>query len=74
MVEGSGRYAFKRITWSLVRDGTRLKTVIEGVPQGCFLTVSDYAREVLDGKRQTCYGLWFGDRAVFDPDRDWKRA
>lgn len=72
MVEGSNGYAFKRIVWSLVRDGTRLKTAVEGVPRGCFLTVSDYAREVLDGKRQSCYGVWVEDRA--GPDSAQKRV
>ena len=62
MAEGNTGHAFKRILWSLVRDGSRLKTEIEGVPNGCFLTVSEYAREVLDGKRQSCYGVWIEDR------------
>ncbi len=55
-------FAFKRITWSLVRDGTRLKSVIEGHDNGCFLTIPDYIRDVLDGKRQSCYGVWIPDR------------
>jgi hypothetical protein len=63
MVAGeSGGYAFKRIIFSLVRDGTRLKSVIEGHDEGCFSTISGYVREVLDGKRQSCYGVWLPDR------------
>lgn len=62
MVEGSGGYAFRRISISLVRDGTRLKMAIEGREEGCFLVIADYAREVLDAKRQSAYGMWFADR------------
>ena len=62
MVESNGDYAFKRIVFSLVRDGTRLKTAIEGCDEGCFLTMPDYVREVLDGKRQSGFGVWIRNR------------
>jgi len=61
-MEGEGSFAFKRIICSLVRDGTRLKTVIEGCNQGCFLTMPEYVREVLDGRRPSAYGVWVPDR------------
>lgn len=74
MIESNADYAFKHIIWSLVRDGTRLKTVVEGVPRGCFLTVSEYARDVLDGKRQTCYSVWLQDRAGSETAQNRKSA
>jgi len=67
-------FAFKRIFWSLVRDGTRLRTEIEGVPSGCFLTIADYVREVLEGRRETWYGVWVEDRAGSVPDGVRKRV
>lgn len=53
----------RRVVLSLVRDGTRLKIVIEGDSSGCYSVVVDLAREVVDGKRQSCYGVWLPDRS-----------
>ena len=66
-MDSGNDYAFKRIFWSLVRDGARLKVVIEGHSHGCFLTMPEYVREVLDGKRQSCYGVWVPDRVKDSP-------
>lgn len=53
---------FKRVLFSLVREGTRLKVVMEGYEQyGCALGINDYVRGVLDGKGDA-WGIWLHPR------------
>jgi hypothetical protein len=57
-------FAFKRIYWSLVRDGTRFRAELEGHPEGCFLSIPDYVRQVLDGNSSRNFGVWIPSREV----------
>lgn len=54
---------FGRVVISLVREGTLLKIAVEGYEnEGCFTVIRDYAKEVLDGRRERAYGIWLSDR------------
>jgi hypothetical protein len=58
----SGRL-FGRVVISLVREGTLLKIAVEGYEnQGCFTVIRDYAKEVLDGRREKAYGIWLVEK------------
>jgi hypothetical protein len=58
----SGR-RFGRVVISLVREGTLLKIAVEGYEdEGCFTVIRDYAKEVLDGRREEAYGIWLEDK------------
>jgi len=56
-------HRFGRVVISLVREGTLLMIAVEGYEdEGCFTVIRDYAKEVLDGKREKAFGIWLSDR------------
>jgi len=54
---------FGRVVISLASDGKLLKIALEGFEdEGCFTVIRDYAKEVLEGKREKAWGVWLSGR------------